>query len=98
MGNRRRRLQNKKSAEQRKLTAPIRKQIEADEKQLEKLSAKLSGIEEKLGDTSLYDDSRKADLLKLLDEQTTFKNQIAEIEESLMEKMMELEQMESNFE
>ena len=90
--------QRKKSAEQRKLTAPIRKKIEADEKQLEKLSAKLSGIEEKLGDTSLYNDSRKADLLKLLDEQTTFKNQIAEIEESLMEKMMELEEMESSFE
>lgn len=89
--------QRKKSAEQRKLTAPLRKNIETDEKQLEKLGEKLAKIEEQLADTGIYDDSRKADLLKLLDEQTNLKGQIDEIEENLMALMMELEDMESSF-
>lgn len=89
--------QRKKNAEQRKLTAPLRKQIETDEKQLEKLGESLAKIEETLGDTGLYDDNRKAELLKLLDEQTMLKGQIGEIEERLMEKMMELEEMEKGF-
>ncbi|MFW2178124.1 MULTISPECIES: ATP-binding cassette domain-containing protein [unclassified Moraxella] len=89
--------QRKRSAEQRKLTAPIRKQIENDEKQLEKLGEKLAVIEEKLGDTGLYEDSRKAELLTLLDGQTSVKVDIAVIEEKLMENMMTLEEMEKEF-
>ncbi|WP_315043253.1 ATP-binding cassette domain-containing protein [Faucicola mancuniensis] len=90
--------QRKKNAELRNLTAPLRKKIEGDEKQLEKLGEKLATIEEQLADTSLYDDSKKVELLKLLDEQMTLKNQIGEIEERLMENMMALEEMESGFE
>ena len=89
--------QRKKSAEQRKLTAPIRKKIETDETKLEKLGETLASIEQQLSDTSLYEDSRKADLLKLLDEQTRLKAQIADIEENVMTLMMELEELESNF-
>ncbi|MGL5251710.1 MAG: ATP-binding cassette domain-containing protein, partial [Moraxella sp.] len=80
--------QRKKSAEQRKLTAPIRKKMENDEKQLEKLAVQLGEIEEQLSDTGLYDESRKADLLKLLDEQTALKAQIETVEENLMTLMM----------
>lgn len=89
--------QRKKSAEQRKLTAPIRKKMENDEKQLEKLAVQLGEIEEQLSDTELYDESRKADLLKLLDEQTALKAQIETVEENLMTLMMEIEEMESKF-
>ena len=89
--------QRKKSAEQRKLTAPIRKKMENDEKQLEKLAVQLCEIEEQLSDTGLYDESRKADLLKLLDEQTALKAQIETVEENLMTLMMELETLENNF-
>ena len=89
--------QRKKSAEQRKLTAPIRKKIENEEKQLEKFMAQLGEIEEKLGDAGLYEDSHKATLLKLLDEQTTLKGQIEEVEENVMTLMMALEEMENNF-
>ena len=89
--------QRKKSAEQRKLTAPIRKKMENDEKQLEKLAVQLGEIEEQLSDTELYDESRKADLLKLLDEQTALKAQIETVEENLMTLMMELETLENNF-
>ena len=89
--------QRKKSAEQRKLTTPIRKKMENDEKQLEKLAVQLGEIEEQLSDTGLYDESRKADLLKLLDEQTALKAQIETVEENLMTLMMEIEEMESKF-
>ena len=89
--------QRKKSAEQRKLTTPIRKKMENDEKQLEKLAVQLGEIEEQLSDTGLYDESRKADLLKLLDEQTALKAQIETVEENLMTLMMELETLENNF-
>lgn len=89
--------QRKKSAEQRKLTAPIRKKIENEEKQLEKFMAQLGDIEEKLGDAGLYDDSRKADLLTLLDEQTALKSDIEAVEEQVMNLMMSLEDIENNF-
>lgn len=55
-------------------------------------------LEEKLSDTGLYDDNRKAELLKLLDEQTQIKGQVGEIEERVMENMMVLEEMEKGFE
>lgn len=89
--------QRKKSAEQRKLTAPIRKKIETDENKLEKLGENLAKIEQQLTDTHLYDDSRKADLLSLLDQQASIKGQVEAVEENLMHLMMELEEMESEF-
>lgn len=89
--------QRKKSAEQRKLTAPIRKKIETDENKLEKLGENLAKIEQQLTDTHLYDDSRKADLLSLLDQQASIKGQVEAVEEHLMNLMMELEEMESGF-
>ena len=59
--------------------------------------AQLGEIEEKLGDAGLYEDSHKATLLKLLDEQTTLKGQIEAFEENVMTLMMTLEEMENNF-
>ncbi|WP_040624960.1 ATP-binding cassette domain-containing protein [Moraxella macacae] len=89
--------QRKKNAKQRKLTAPIRKKIEADEKKLTDLSENLTLIEERLADVALYDDERKADLLKLLDEQTKIKGEIETVEERLMALMLTLEDMENGF-
>lgn len=89
--------QRKKNAELRAKTLPIRKAIEKDEKSLEKLSNQLNEIEQKLSDSSMYDDDKKAELLKLIEEQTSLKNQINEIEENLMNLMMELEEMEQSF-
>ena len=59
--------------------------------------AQLGEIEEKLGDAGLYDDSRKADLLTLLNEQTALKSKIEAVEEQVMNLMMALEEMENNF-
>ncbi len=90
--------QRKMAAEQRKLTAPVRREIEDTEKVLAKTETALTAIEEKLADTSLYEESRKADLLKLLDEQSTLQQQQSANEEKLLLAMTTLEEMEAGFE
>ena len=85
----------KLAAEQRKLTAPIRKRIEQAEKKLDKVSAGLADLELKLADTTLYEDARKEELLKLLDEQASLQQQQAELEEEMLMAMTELEQYEA---
>lgn len=89
--------QRKKNADLRAKTLPIRKQIEKDEKALEQLDEKLTAIDEKLADSNLYNDDKKAELLQLIDEQTALKIRISEIEENLMNLMLELETLEQNF-
>ena len=90
--------QRKLAADQRKRTAPIRRDIENTEKSLAKIDAKLTSLETQLADTELYNDNRKADLLKLLDEQTALQQQHNEDEESLLIAMTTLEEMEAEFE
>lgn len=87
----------KKNAKMRELTAPVRQKISDCEKQLISLGKKLTDIETALNDTTLYEDTQKPKLLKILDEQTALNNQLADTEEMLMSLMIELEQMEHNF-
>ncbi len=89
--------QRKMAAEQRKLTAPIRRDIENTEKELAKIDEQLITLEEKLADTTLYEESRKADLLKLLDEQSALQQQHSDNEEKLLLAMTTLEEMEGSF-
>ncbi|WP_182405774.1 ATP-binding cassette domain-containing protein [Psychrobacter sp. GP33] len=89
--------QRKLAAEQRKLTAPIRRDIENSEKALAKIDTQLTTLEDKLADTTLYDESRKADLLALLNEQTAQQQQHSENEEKLLLAMTTLEEMEAKF-
>lgn len=90
--------QRKLAAEQRKLTAPVRRDIENTEKTLAKINEKLNALEDKLADTSLYEESRKADLMVLLNEQTALQQQHSDNEEQLLQSMTTLEEMEANFE
>ena len=87
--------QRKLTAEQRKLTAPIRREIEDTEKALAKITDKLASLETKLADTELYEESRKADLLVLLNEQTALQQQHSDNEEKLLLAMTTLEEMEA---
>jgi len=87
--------QRKLAAEQRKLTAPIRREIEDTEKALAKITEKLASLETKLADTELYEESRKADLLVLLNEQTALQQQHSDNEEKLLLAMTTLEEMEA---
>ncbi len=89
--------QRKLAAEQRKLTAPIRRDIENTEKALVKIDERLARLETELANTDLYEESRKADLLKLLDEQASLQQQHSDSEESLLLAMTSLEEMEAEF-
>ncbi|MGM8887201.1 ABC transporter ATP-binding protein, partial [Psychrobacter sp. 1U2] len=89
--------QRKLAAEQRKLTAPIRRDIEDTEKALAKMDKQLITLEEKLADTDLYEESRKSDLLRLLDEQSALQQQHSDNEEKLLLSMTTLEEMEAKF-
>ena len=89
--------QRKLAAEQRKLTAPIRREIENTEKALAKIDEKLAILETSLADTEWYEESRKADLLLLLDEQTALQQQHSDNEEKLLLAMTNLEEMEARF-
>ena len=90
--------QRKEAARRREQSRPLRKEIEQHEKKLAKLQLSLADIETALGDSDLYEASRKQDLLKLMTEQTNAKQQVEQIEEKMLELMMELEELESQFE
>ena len=89
--------QHKLAAEQRKRSAPIRRDIEDIEQSIAKLDDKLAALETKLADTQLYEESRKMDLLKLLDEQTALQMQHSDSEERLLLAMTHLEELEAGF-
>ena len=86
------------AAQNRQKTAPLRKQIEKLEQELGKKEQILSNIEHALNDNAMYDVANKDKLLTLLDEQTLVKKNLAEIEESLLLLMDELEELERSFE
>ena len=86
------------AAQNRQKTAPLRKQIEKLEQELGKKEQILSNIEHTLNDNAMYDVANKDKLLTLLDEQTLVKKTLAEIEESLLLLMDELEELERSFE
>jgi|GEM_PF-2991291 len=62
-----------------------------------KLQPRLAEIESLLGDSALYEASRKNDLLKLMNEQTELKAKLETAEEQMLELMMELESLEQSF-
>ena len=90
--------QRKLAAQRREQTRPIRKNIEKNEAQIAKLQPRLAEIEALLGDTALYEASRKDELLKLMNEQTELKAKVEQAEEQMLELMMELEELEASFE
>ena len=88
----------KLAADQRKLSAPIRREIENTEKALVEIDEKLVSLESKLAYTNLYEENRKSDLMKLLDEQASLQQQHSDHEEGLLLAMTTLEEMEAEFE
>ncbi|MDM1281685.1 ATP-binding cassette domain-containing protein [Acinetobacter indicus] len=89
--------QRKLAAQRREETRPLRKKIEQCESQIEKIQPRLASIEEQLADSSLYEASRKEDLLKLMNEQTSLKATLEQAEETMLELMLELETLEQSF-
>ncbi len=75
--------------------APLRKEIAKLEQTVDNLNKQLKHIEEKLSDTTVYEDVNKAALLALLNEQSALKTTLANEEDALLLKMDELETLES---
>ena len=85
--------QKRREAELRAQTQPLRKEIARLEKEMEKLNAQLAQAEEKLGDSELYDQNRKAELTACLQQQASAKSGLEECEMAWLEAQEQLEQM-----
>ena len=89
--------QKRLEADLRNLTRVLKQNIEKLEKQQHQLEAKLVVLEEKLADSGLYEVSRKAEMTKVLAEQTKFKAELTTIEEQWFEAQEQLEQQTNEF-
>ncbi|WP_034949419.1 ABC transporter ATP-binding protein [Erwinia oleae] len=85
--------QKRREAELRAQTQPLRKVLEKCEKQMEKLNAQLAEAEALLGDATLYDPSRKAELTAALKQQAEAKSSLEACEMSWLEAQEQLENM-----
>ncbi|WNP35035.1 ABC transporter ATP-binding protein [Enterobacter kobei] len=85
--------QKRREAELRTQTQPLRKEIARLEKEMEKFQAQQTAAEEKLGDSELYDQSRKAELTACLQAQASAKAGLEECEMAWLEAQEQLEAM-----
>ena len=85
--------QKRRDAELRTQTQPLRKEITRLEKEMEKLNAQLATVEEKLGDSGLYDQTRKTELTECLQAQAKTKSSLEECEMAWLEAQEQLEEM-----
>ena len=85
--------QKRREAELRTQTQPLRIEIARLEKEMEKLNATLAAVEEKLGDSELYDQSRKAELTDCLQTQAKTKSSLEECEMAWLDAQEQLEAM-----
>jgi len=85
--------QKRREAELRSQTQPLRKEIARLEKEMEKFQAQQAAAEEKLGDSELYDQSRKAELTACLQAQASAKAGLEECEMAWLEAQEQLEAM-----
>jgi len=84
--------QRRQDAEQRRRLQPLRDRMRRLEADLERLHARQQALREKLGRPALYEEGAKAELLRLLDEQRTLDQTVAQVEEAWMEIGEALEQ------
>lgn len=89
--------QKRLEADLRNLVRPLKQKIEKLEQQQAKLTSRVAEIEQALGDSAIYDASRKADLTKLLAEQTSQQQQLNQVEEEWFELQEQLEQQTNDF-
>ncbi|PKF60272.1 ABC transporter ATP-binding protein [Psychromonas sp. psych-6C06] len=90
--------QKRLEAEFRKKLTPYKKQLTTSEKQMDEYATRLSEIEDKLGDSSLYDQENKKQLTDLLKEQGEIKDNLEEAEMLWMVAQEQIELLQSEFE
>jgi len=88
-----RKRQRREDAEKRQRLQPLRKEIQQLEKTLASLESRKSELEILLTDSTVYDDSNKAQLRKLLAEQAEIQRKINKTEENWFNKNEELQAM-----
>jgi ATP-binding cassette subfamily F protein 3 len=81
----------KESAARREQTRPLRKQIDQLESTIQTINQQLTQLEHTLSDTALYEAHRKADLLKLMDQQQSLKAKLEAHDHQLLELMLTLD-------
>lgn len=89
-----RKEQKRLAAERRSKLRPLKKATEKLEAEMETLAEKLTEVEEKLSDTSIYEDARKAELKDVLQQQASLQQRSEVVETEWMEKLEELEELE----
>lgn len=89
--------QKRLEADLRNVLRPLKQKIEKLEQQQAKLTSRVAEIEQALGDSAIYDASRKAELTKLLAEQTSQQQQLNQVEEEWFELQEQLEQQTNDF-
>lgn len=85
--------QKRREAELRTQTQPLRKEIEKLEKQMAKWQTQLADAEALLSDSTLYEQSRKADLSAALQKQAESKSALEEVEMAWLDAQEKLEAM-----
>src|SRR5690554_4588561 len=93
-----RRAQRQAAAEMRKQLAPLRKQAETLEKQLDRMQHELLALETLLADNSLYEQDKKEQLKDCLSKQSQLLQQQAQVEETWLNSLEELELLQSELE
>ena len=86
----------KLAAQRRDALRPLKKQIEQNEKQSAQLRQSLSTIEEKLADMTLYLPENKATLMAVMEDKRQQEAQLATLDDTLLELMLELETLEAS--
>ena len=93
-----RKEEKRREAEFRKQIAPFKKALEKHEKALDKCTGRLAEVEALLADSTLYSDDKKADLMALLDEQASIKQQLEEHEMAWLDAQEHMEQQRAAYE
>lgn len=77
--------QRQEAAAKREQEAPLRKREKALEQDIEKYQKQLTQLEQKLADTSLYEEANKSKLTDLLQQQGDLKSRLAKVEDEWLE-------------
>ena len=93
-----RKEEKRREAEFRKQIAPFKKALEKHEKALDKCTGRLAEVEALLADSTLYSDDKKAELMALLDEQASIKQQLEEHEMAWLDAQEHMEQHRAAYE
>ena len=93
-----RKEEKRREAEFRKQIAPFKKALEKHEKALDICTGRLAEVEALLADSTLYSDDKKADLMALLDEQASIKQQLEEHEMAWLDAQEHMEQQRAAYE